>query len=103
VTVRPQHVTLEGGTLRITAEGPLPADGTTLAVAVAIRTFERFSALDAVRLVTRGGEERVTRSEVERLLAPEGFAHLRERGRWPQVLARAVRRRLGRDPDGGGD
>jgi hypothetical protein len=96
--LRREHVTLEGGTLCVTVEAPLPADPATLAVAAAIRVFHRFPAFDALRLTTPLGEERLGRADVERLLAPEGFAALQERGRWPQVLARAVQRHLGRTP-----
>lgn len=98
MTLRPERVTLEGGTVLVSAGGPLPADLPTLAVAVAIRVLGRFAALDTVRLATAAGEAQLTRTEVEELLAPEGFAALQERGRWPQVLARAVRRHLDRTP-----
>jgi hypothetical protein len=37
----------------------------------------------------------LARSHVEQLLAPDGFAALRERDRWTQVLARAVQRHAG--------
>jgi hypothetical protein len=85
-------VSLAGSTLRVSAPGPLPAARDTLAVATAIRVFERFQALDDLVLAGGDGEVMVTRGDVERLLAPEGFAALRERSRWPQMLARAVQR-----------
>jgi len=85
-------ISLTGSTLRVIAPEPLPADRATLAVASAIRVFERFPALDS--LVLGGGDPEVsmTRADVERLLEPDGFAVLRDRGRWPQVLARAIQR-----------
>jgi hypothetical protein len=85
-------VSLAGSTLRVSAPGPLPAGRDTLAVATAIRVFERFQALGDLVLAGEDGEVTVTRGDVERLLAPEGFAALRERSRWPQMLARAVQR-----------
>jgi len=85
-------VSLAGSTLRVAAPDPLPAERGTLAVATAIRVFERFQALDGLILAGADSEVTVTRGDVERLLAPEGFAALRERSRWPQVLARAVLR-----------
>ena len=94
-------VSLAGSTLRVTAPGPLPAERDTLAVATAIRVFERFQALDDLVLAGGDGEMTVTRGEVERLLAPEGFAALRERSRWPQVLARAVQRHAAAHAEGG--
>lgn len=83
-------VTLVGSTVRVTVPSPLPADRDTLAVASALRLFERFPAIDGLVLVADEGEVSLTRAAVERLLAPEGFLALRDRGRWPQVLARAV-------------
>jgi hypothetical protein len=85
-------VSLSGTTLRVTVPDPLPADRDTLAVASAIRVFERFPVLDGLVLVSGGGEVSLVRADVERLLAPEGFLALQDRGRWPQVLAHAVQR-----------
>jgi hypothetical protein len=85
-------ISLAGSTLQVTAPEPLPADRITLAVASAIRVFERFPALDRLILAGSDGEVPMTRANIERLLAPEGFAALQDRGRWPQVLARAVQR-----------
>jgi hypothetical protein len=93
-------VTLVGAAVRVTVPSPLPADRDTLAVASAIRLFDRFSALDELVLVADGEEVSLARAEVERLLAPEGFPGLRDRGRWPQVLARAVQRHTGTRPEG---
>ena len=94
-------VSLVGSTLRVTAPGPLPAERDTLAVATAIRVFERFQALSELVLGGGDGEVTLTRGDVERLLAPDGFAALRERGRWPHVLARAVQRYAGAHAEGG--
>jgi hypothetical protein len=85
-------VTLSGSTLRVSVPEPLPADGGVLAVAGAIRVFEHFPALAGFVLVAGGGETTLTRAEVERLLAPDGWRALEDRGRWPDVLARAVQR-----------
>jgi hypothetical protein len=85
-------VALMGSTLQVTAPDPLPAERDTLAIASAIRVFERFTALDGLVLMGGDHEVSMTRAEVERLLAPDGFAALRDRGRWPQVLARAIQR-----------
>lgn len=94
---RVDTVSLAGSTLRVTASEPLPADRVTLAVATAIRVFERFSALDGLLLGGSEGEVSVTRADVERLLAPDGFAVLQDRGRWPQLLARAIQRYVASD------
>jgi hypothetical protein len=94
-------VALTGARLRVDAPAPLPAARETLAVASAIRVFERFPALDGLVLAGGAGEVSVTRADVERLLAPDGFAALRDRGRWPQVLARALQRHAAAGGEGG--
>ena len=88
-------VSLAGSTLRVSVPEPLPADRETLAVASAIRLFERFPALDGLLLAAGGDEVSLSRADIERLLAPEGFDGLQDRGRWPQMLARAVQRHVG--------
>ena len=95
-----EAVSLAGSTLRVTATEPLVAGRETLAVATAIRVFERFPALDGLVLVGGEAEVSVTRAEVERLLAPDGFTALRDHSRWPQVLARAVQRYAPADAEG---
>lgn len=90
-----EGVSLSGRTLRVAARDPLPADAVTLTVAAAIRVFERFGVLDTLVLAGEHGELRLTRPEVERLLAPDGFPAREERARWPQLLARAVQRHTG--------
>ncbi len=93
-------VSLSGSTLRVSVPEPLPADGHALAVAGAIRVFERFPALVDFVLITGAGEMTLARADVERLLAPEGWLALEDRGRWPEVLTRAVQRYAGADAGG---
>ena len=84
-------VTLQGPTLRVVAREPLAVEPKPLLVATAIRVFERYPILSRLVLTIGGSPEiAVSRDEVERLLEPDGFASLREWGRWRQVLARAV-------------
>jgi hypothetical protein len=93
-------VSLSGPTLRVSVPEPLPADRHALAVASAIRVFQRFPALDGVVLSGGGAEVTLSRVDVERLLEPEGWRTLEDRGRRPEVLARAVERLTAAD-DGG--
>jgi len=95
-------VSLAGSTLRVTAPEPMPAELDTLAVASAIRVFERFPALDGLVLISGGGEVSLSRADVERLLGPDGLLALRDRGQWPRVLARAIRRHSASDVEGEG-
>jgi hypothetical protein len=95
-------LTFSGSTLRVTVADAVPADHATLAVATALRVFDRFPALD--RVVMNGGgqpEATLARADAESLLAPIGLAALKDRGRWPQVLARAVQRFTGAQAGGG--
>jgi hypothetical protein len=94
-----EAISLVGSTLRVAAPGPVPAERDTIAVASAIRVFARFQALDTLVLEGGDADVRVLRADVERLLEPEGFAAVRDRGRWPQVLARALQRRAAARPE----
>lgn len=88
---RIEAVALRGQELRVTARAPLPAAPKALAMAAAIRVFDRYPILARLTLTVDGSEVGVSREEVERLLAPVGFVPLRERGRWRQMLAELVR------------
>jgi hypothetical protein len=83
-------VTLDGLTLRVAARGPASVEPRTLAVATAIRAFERYPILERVVLTMGTAEFGVSRDTVQRLLGPGGFGAIREWGRWRQVLARVV-------------
>jgi hypothetical protein len=85
-----EAVALEGTTLRVRAREPLPVDLPALLVGTAMRVFERHPVLRRVALTTPSADLSVSREEIERNLPPEGFAALREWGRWRQALARAV-------------
>ncbi len=85
-------VGLAGSTLRVSVPEPLPADARALVVSSAVRVFERFPALRDFVLVASGGEMALSRADVERLLAPEGWQGLEDHSRWPDILARALQR-----------
>lgn len=86
-----EAVALEGQNARVTARDPLPVQPRALAVAAAIRVFDRYPALDGLTLVV--GDTRVTlsRQDVERLLGPDGFARLKDRDGARELLERAIR------------
>ena len=86
-----EAVALEGQNVHVTARDPLPVAARALAVAAAIRVFQRYPALD--RLTLAPGEARVTvsRQDVERLLGPDGFARLKDRDGAREMLERAIR------------
>jgi hypothetical protein len=85
-----EAVTLEGQTVRVTARDPLPVKPAVLAIAAAIRVFERYPALDLLTLSVGSAEASVSRQDVDRLLGPEGFARLRDRDAAREVLKQAI-------------
>lgn len=88
---RIEAVTLDGPTVHVTARDPLPVEPRTLALAAAMRVFDRYRAL--TRLMLTVGEVRVSasRDEIERLLGPEGFAALKDQDRWRALLKDGLR------------
>lgn len=88
---RIEAVALRALELRVAARAPLPVAPKALALAAAIRVFDRYPILARLTLTVDGSEIDVSREEVERLLAPHGFIPLRERGRWRQMLAELAR------------
>jgi hypothetical protein len=66
-----------------------------LALAAAIRVFERYPVLARLTLTAGGSDVVVSRDEVTRLLGPDGFAPLKDRDRFRQVLARGLAREAG--------
>ncbi len=93
-----EAVTLEGPRIRVDARQPLPVPPRALAVAAAIRVFERYSALDRLTLLAGDVEVTVGREEVERLLGPEGWSRLRDRDGAREAIERAVREFTGEEP-----
>lgn len=83
-------VVLQGSTLRVVVPDPPAIESTTLAVATALRVFERYPILDRLTLVVANTEISISREEVERVLGSEGFEPLQDWVRRRQVLARVA-------------
>jgi hypothetical protein len=90
-----EAVTLEGQNVRVSARDLLPVDPKALAVAAAIRVFDRYPALARLTLSVGNEQLTVSREEVERLLGPDGFSRLRDREAAREVLERAIRQYAG--------
>lgn len=86
-----EAVTLEGQNVRVSARDPLPVDPKTLAIAAAIRVFERYPALVRLTLSVGNDQLTVSREEVDRLLGPDGFGRLKDRETAREVMERAIR------------
>jgi len=85
-----EAVALEGQTVRVTARLPLPVEPRTLAVAAAIRLFERYPVFDRLTLTVGRTETRVSRETISRVLGPRGFAALKDPARYHQALYDAL-------------
>ena len=85
-----EAVALEGQTLRVIARLPLPVEPRTLAVAAAVRLFERYPVFDRLTLTVGSSETRVSRETISRVLGPGGFGPLKDPARYRQVLYDAL-------------
>ncbi len=92
---RLEAITLEGRTVRVTARDPLPVEPRVLAVAAAMRVFERYPVLTRLTLTVGDTEVSASREEVERLLGPEGFAALQDRDHWRRLLTDSLQAATG--------
>lgn len=86
-----EAVTLEGQNVRVSARDPLHVDPKALAIAAAIRVFERYPALVRLTLSVGNDQLTVSREEVDRLLGPDGFGRLKDRETAREVMERAIR------------
>jgi hypothetical protein len=87
---RIEVVVLEGQHLRVTAREPLGVAPRLLALAAAIRVFERYPIVDRLTLSSGETSIAVSREEVHLLVGPDGFAPLKDRDRFRQLLTRAL-------------
>jgi len=85
-----EAVALEGQSIRVTARDPLPVEPRALAVAAAVRVFDRYPALDRLTLAVGSQEISLSRGDVDRLLGPEGFARLKDRDGAREVMERVI-------------
>jgi hypothetical protein len=88
-----EAVALDARTVRVTARRPLPVEPQTLAMAAAIRLFERYPVFDRLVLTVGKADTAVTRDMVTRVLGAGGFGALRDPARYREVLYDALERR----------
>ncbi len=91
-----ESVAVEGMALTVALSPTLPVDVPTLAVATAIRAFDRYPILDRVTVRSGSTEIGLSRGEIEHLVQPDDVAAAREPDRWRQMLTRTVERFLAR-------
>lgn len=85
-----ESVAFEGTRLTVTVRLPFPVDAAALAVATAIRVFERYAVMDRVAVVSEAGEVSLSRDQVERPFHSDGLGALQDPRQWRQALARAM-------------
>ena len=92
------QVAIEGRTVRVAVQEPLPMEPAALAWAVALHVFDRYAVVDGLIVTVGDREASVSRDEALRLLEPDDLPVVRDRERYRQVLARAVPTVAGANP-----
>jgi hypothetical protein len=87
-----EAVAFDARTVRVAVRRPLPVEPPTLAMAVAIRIFERHPVFDRVVLTVGNAETAVSRDMVTPVLGPGGFGALKDPVRYRTVLYDALER-----------
>ena len=82
--------TLTAQEVQVVARVPLRVEARLLALAAAIRVFERYPVIDRLTVTAGTTEVTVSRDEITRLLGPEGFAGVQELARYRTILADAL-------------
>jgi hypothetical protein len=85
-----ETVVLAGRALGVGARRPLPVEPRTLAVAAALRLFERYPVFESLSLTVGDTETTVSRETLERVVGLGGFAALRDPARYRQALHDAL-------------
>lgn len=90
-----EAVALAGQGVQVTAGVPLQVGARLLALAAAIRVFERYPVIDRLTVTAGTVEITVSRDEITRILGPEGFAGVSDPARYRTVLADALEAHTG--------
>jgi len=90
MTTLVESISFEGTQITLTLRPPNNSDWQALAAAASIRILESYPAIQKVVLKWGSGVFRTSRSHVEQLLHPDGFAVIANRARWQEVVNRLV-------------
>ena len=85
-----ETVALEGPNVRVKLRDTVSVEPRVLTLAAALRLFEQYAVLQRLTLATPDVEVAVSREAVTRLLGPEGFAALKDRARYRQILSQGL-------------
>jgi hypothetical protein len=85
-----ESIALDGTEITLTLRPPIHPDWQALAAAASIRALESYPIIE--NIVFKWGESRfgTSRTHVEQLLRPDGFAAIADRARWQEIVNRLV-------------
>ena len=90
MTTLVESISFNGTEITLTLRPPSNSDWQALAAAASIRILESYPAIQRVVLKWGSGMFRTSRSHVEQLLHPDGFAAIANRARWQEIVNRLV-------------
>jgi hypothetical protein len=85
-----ESISFDGTEITLTLRPPNNSDWQALAAAASIRVLESYPVIQRVVLKWGSGIFRTSRSHVEQLLHPDGFAAIANRARWQEIVNRLV-------------
>jgi hypothetical protein len=90
MTTLVESISFDGTEITLTLRPPNNSDWQALAAAASIRVLESYPVIQRVVLKWGSGIFRTSRSHVEQLLHPDGFAAIANRARWQEIVNRLV-------------
>jgi hypothetical protein len=90
MTTLVESISFDGTEVTLTLRPPNNSDWQALAAAASIRVLETYPVIQRVVLKWGSGTFRTSRSHVEQLLHPNGFAVIANRARWQEIVNRLV-------------
>jgi|KBSMisStaDraftv2_1062788.scaffolds.fasta_scaffold48187_1 hypothetical protein len=85
-----ESISFDGTEITLTLRPPNNSDWQALAAAASIRLLESFPVIQHVVLKWGSGVFRTSRTHVEQLLHPDGFAAIANRARWQDIVNRLM-------------
>jgi len=90
MTTLVESISFDGTEITLTLRPPNNSDWQALAAAASIRLLESYPVIQHVVLKWGSGVFRTSRTHVEQLLHPDGFAVIANRARWQDIVNRLV-------------
>jgi len=90
MTTLVESISFDGTEITLTLRPPNNSDWQALAAAASIRLLESYPVIQHVVLKWGSGVFRTSRTHVEQMLHPDGFAVIANRARWQDIVNRLV-------------